>query len=123
MKKVPKFLKGPFRNALKFAMEKAITRDEVRQSRGWKLFMMLPRLLPHRPPGGGLISKSKCGNWTELIRASAECDDLAASRRRHARRQRFNDDLKQRVAKTSKIERSIARRAVESCARGQFPVG
>ena len=58
MKKVPKFLRGPFRNALKFALEEAIARDEVRQSRGWKLFMMLPRMLLHRPPGGGLISKS-----------------------------------------------------------------
>ena len=50
MKKVPKFLRGPFRNALKFALEEAIARDEVRQSRGWKLFMMLPRALLHRPP-------------------------------------------------------------------------
>ena len=30
MKKVPKFLRSPFRNALKFALEEAIARDEVR---------------------------------------------------------------------------------------------
>ena len=33
MKKVPKFWRGPFRNALKFALEEGIARDEVRQSR------------------------------------------------------------------------------------------
>ena len=35
MKKVPKFLRDPFRNALKFALEEAIARDDVRQSRGY----------------------------------------------------------------------------------------
>ena len=124
---MPKFLRGPFRNALKFALEEAIAPDEVRQSRGWKFFMMLPRMLLHRPPGGGLISKSKLeagfimfnrGNWTELIRASAKCDDLAAvSRRRHARRQGFDDDLKRRVARAEMLvhygELSSSRQALE----------
>ena len=56
--------------------------------------MMLPRVLLHRPPGEMMVNR---GNWTELIRASAKCDDLAAvSRRRHARRQGFDDDLNRR---------------------------
>ena len=33
--------------------------DAVRQERGWKLFMLLPRMLPYRLRGGGLISKEK----------------------------------------------------------------
>ena len=79
MKKVPKFLRGPFRNECIEVCFGAIARDEVRQSRGWKLILMLPRVLLHRPPGGGLISKTKLearfmmfnrGIWTELIRAS-----------------------------------------------------
>ena len=76
MKGVPKFLRGPFRNALKFALQEATAQDVMRQTRGWKLFMMLPRMLLHRSPGGGHISKSKLearftlfnqGGWQELI--------------------------------------------------------
>ena len=63
MKSVPHFLRGPFRNALKLVLEEAswgnCRNDEVRQERGWKLFMLLPRMLLHRPPGGGVIPHSK----------------------------------------------------------------
>ena len=34
MKSVPKFLKGPFKNAVKVALEEALAREEVRQVRG-----------------------------------------------------------------------------------------
>ena len=44
MKGVPKFLRGPFRNALKFALQEATAQDVM---------------LLHRSPGGGHISKSK----------------------------------------------------------------
>ena len=78
-------------------------------------------------PSTTMISKSKLearfvmfnrGNWTELIRASAKCDDLAAvSRRRHARRQGIDDDLKRRVARAEMLvhygELSSARQALE----------
>ena len=43
------------------------------------------------------------GNWTELMRASAKCDDLAAVSSRHARRQGFDDDLKRRVARAEML--------------------
>ena len=80
MKTVPKFLFGPFRNALKFAMEEATAgvpdRESVRQVRGWKL--LFPRLLLHRPPGGARIPKRKLverfekfsREWHDLIRES-----------------------------------------------------
>ena len=85
MKGVPKFLRGPFRNALKFALEEATAQDVVRQTRGWKLSVMLPRMLLHRSPGGGHITKSKLEarftlfnqGWQELIRPSVFCDDEA----------------------------------------------
>ena len=32
--------------------------DEVRQTRGWKLLLLLPRMLLFRPPRGGLIPPS-----------------------------------------------------------------
>ena len=60
MKSVPKFLQGLFRNALKVALKEIIEgAGEVEQERGWKLLLMLPRMLLHRPPGGSKVSKSK----------------------------------------------------------------
>ena len=59
MKSIPHWLKGPFRNALKLAMEEAIRPGVLHQERGWKLFLLIPRLLLHRPPRGGLVPKSK----------------------------------------------------------------
>ena len=63
MRSVPRFPHRPFRNVLKMALEEATwgnyRQDEVRQERGWKLLELLPRMLLHRDPGGGLISKTK----------------------------------------------------------------
>ena len=56
MKNIPHFLRGAFRNCLRLAME-ACQRDPVRCERGWKLFMLLPRMLLHRPPRGGNIPR------------------------------------------------------------------
>ena len=58
MKNVPRFLKGPFRNALRVALEEATSVQE-REEPGWKLFILLPRMLLHRQPRGGLIPKEK----------------------------------------------------------------
>ena len=40
MKNVPHFLKGPFRNALRVALEEATSVQECRQERGWTLFIL-----------------------------------------------------------------------------------
>ena len=46
------------------ALEEINVDDVVRQGRGWKLFLLLPRLLLHRAPRGGAIPKSKLlGNF------------------------------------------------------------
>ena len=34
-------------------------RESVRQARGWKLLLLIPRQLLHRPPGGARIPKRK----------------------------------------------------------------
>ena len=94
MKSVPQFLRGPFRNALKLALEEATwgnsRDDEVRQERGWKLLMLLPRMLLHRPPGGGLMSRAKLverfqafarGEWISLFRTSEVCNEKAVESR------------------------------------------
>ena len=97
MKSIPKFLRGPFRDPLKFALEEAsFAVDPARCVRGWKLLVMLRRMLLHRHPGGRVVSKAKLaerfemfaqGRWDRLIRASEDCDESAAvSRCRRIRR-------------------------------------
>ena len=88
--------RGPLRNAMKFAREEATAWDEVRQNRGWKLILMLPRMLLQEVQA---VVWSRSGSWV-WIRASAKCDDLAAvSRRRQKRRLGVNNDFKRRVVR------------------------
>ena len=101
MKSVPRHLVGPFRNTMRVALEEVseAARNPVQLERGWKLFLLLPRMLLHRPPRGGLISKSKLSErfdkfarreWMQLIRASIQCDEQAVvGRRRKGRREQF----------------------------------
>ena len=49
MKAIPRFLRGSFRNAMRVAMDEALHTNEVRRTRGMKLFLLLPRMLLHRP--------------------------------------------------------------------------
>ena len=115
MKTVPKFLFGPFRNALKFSMEEAtagvLDRESVRQARGWKLLLLIHRLLLHRPPGGARIPKRKLverfekfsrGEWHDLIRESTMCDEKAAVSRRRSRRRQV-DDLEMRATRAEML--------------------
>ena len=106
MKNVPRCLVGPFRNALRVALAEVSggAGNPVQLERGWKLFLLLPRMLLHRPQRGGLISKSKLterfdkfarGEWVQLIHASVQCDEqVAVIRRRKGRR---GDDLERRA--------------------------
>ena len=61
MKNIPRFLVGPYRNAMRVALAAVggSAGNQVLLERGWKLFLLLPRMLLHRPPRGGLIAKSK----------------------------------------------------------------
>ena len=52
MRSVPRFMHGPFRNAMKMVLEEIVASvEDVRVTRGWKVFLMLPRVLLHRPSG------------------------------------------------------------------------
>ena len=82
MKTVPHFLRGPYRSAMRFAMGEALQDSEQRRERGWKLFLMLPRLLLYRPWRGENVHKEKLskrfqdfsdGRWTELLAGSRKC--------------------------------------------------
>ena len=133
MRSVPCILRGAFRSVLRIAMEEAVAGqevfDEVRQDRAWKLFLLLPRMLLHRPARGGLVPKAKLierfakfgrGEWADLVEESirsAEAGSQAAIRKR---RRQEDDDLARRVARAERLARlgelSSARQALESAA-------
>ena len=119
MKTTPHFWRGPFRNALRLAMEEAVRAGEVHQNRGWKLFLLLPRLLLHRPPRGGKVHRSNFarGSWSNLLlEASVKCDDAATA---HARKRRTHQvgDVQRRAARALALvqmgELSAGRQALE----------
>ena len=91
MKSVPKFMQGAFRGGLRALMEdicaSRLARDVLRQIRGWKAFLLLPRMSLHKPPRGGLIPKRRLeerlelfarGDWMPLLRASEQVVETGA---------------------------------------------
>ena len=128
MKSIPHFLRGPFRNALLMALEEVCAVEGIRRERGWKLFLLLPRLLLHRPPRGGTIPKHKLvarfesfasGQWSSLLRESEEgCEIAATARARHRRRP--VDDIAARAERAQALvmmgEVSSGRQALEGAA-------
>ena len=108
MKTIPHFLRGQFRNALRVAMDEALEMNQLRSERGWKLFMLLPRLLLFRPPRGGHVHKSKLaerfqdfieGKWMHLLRTSRQCAEDASSAQCRKRRRHQEDDLERRAGR------------------------
>ena len=99
--------------------------DWVRQVRGWKMFLVLPRLLLHRPPRGKvgrekLVSrflKVSAGQWEDLLRASQQCTEQAATISRRARRRGGQQGFDKRVARAMQLvqlgELSSGRQALE----------
>ena len=91
MKTVPRFLWGSFRIALRVAMEEIVAgtvrSNEIQQERGWKFFLLLPRMVLHRSPRGGLgrdklmarFDKFAAGQWHDLIVSSNRCAEEAAT--------------------------------------------
>ena len=58
--------------ALKLAHEEIsagfVANDRLRQERGWKLFIVLPRMLLHRPPRGCLSGERQdVGSFPEVV--------------------------------------------------------
>ena len=129
MKSVPKFLTGAFRIALRTALQEAVlggdVGDEVRQIRGWKLLLLLPRLLLSKPPRGGSIGRDKLvkrfqmfadGQWQELLQFGVQCaGDLVNSRRRQRRRDTCSEAKRgERAFMLAQLgELSSARQALE----------
>ena len=99
--------------------------NEAKQERGWKLFLLLPRMLLQRPPRGGLVPKSKLqerlrrfatGDWVGLLQEGLSSAEEASMISRRKRR-RSEDEVVLRVARAEKLaqvgEFSAARQALE----------
>ena len=130
MKSAPAFLKGAYCSAMRVALREADrsrdSRDIVGQTRAWKLFLLRPRLLLHRPPRGGLVPRSRLlkrfslfatGYSAELLDHSQVCADQAAVASRRRRRRDRGDDPQRRVDRAEALvqigELSSGRHALE----------
>ena len=91
MKSIPGFMKGAYRSAIRIALteiDEGRTRNAIlRTSRGWKLFLLIPRLLLHRPPRGGKIPKAQLqrriesfsrDEWGSLLASAQESTSRGA---------------------------------------------
>ena len=109
MKSPPKFLRGACRAAMRIALKEisagATLSDEVRQTGGWKLLLLLPRML-FRPPRGGLIPCQRLfnrftlfnqGAWIQLLIEGRECCEAAVNAGVRRRRRTMNDTTKRKV--------------------------
>ena len=107
MKTVPRFLKGPYRIALRTVLEEINVEDLGQQERWWKLFLLLPRFLLHRGPTERRdhrqaevvgFEKFNSGAWLDLLEESRKVTQEAAQARRR-RNRRTEDDLTRRVSR------------------------
>ena len=89
MKSVPGFMKGAYRSAMRVALAEIdqgrAERDATRSSQGWKLFLLLPRLLLHKPPRGVSVPKKKLQYRFEVF-AEGDRASLLTSSMAHASR-------------------------------------
>jgi hypothetical protein len=81
MQDVPRFCRGRFRSALTTALEQLTKAyndpdDEAGRTRAWTLFVLMPRMLLHRPPCRGKAGKQVIsqrfdlfeeGDWVRLV--------------------------------------------------------
>ena len=130
MRSVPHVLRGAFRMALRVACQEILdgmeATSEVRTVRGWKLFMVLPRMLLYRPPRGGVKLESRVrqfqeGDWISLLRESVSFADVAHSSVVRRRRRRGPDEESARASRALSLvhmgELSVARQALEGIGR------
>ena len=131
MQSVPFFLRGAFRGAVRVSLQAILRgyeqRSELRIARGWKLFMLLPRLLLFRPRKGGKVPKKALeerfqlfqeGRWLELLAFCRETErQVHQSSVRRRRRQRQDHGIQRRVDRAHNLvhlgELSAARQALE----------
>ena len=103
-------------------------KDIVRQTRAWKLFLLLPRMLLHRKARGGqkAIPRHKleerfvwfvAGRWLDLVELARQTEEQAQQSSVRRRRRQSTDDLAKRAERAVTLvqmgEVSRARQALE----------
>ena len=133
MKSVPGFMKGAYRSTMRVALTEIdqgrSDGDASRSSRGWKLFLLLPRILLHKLPRSGLVPKKQLhrkfesfseGDWASLLAASIDCASRAAQASSRRTRRRDPDNLEARAARAEALthmgELFATRHALEGAA-------
>ena len=132
MRSVPVVLSGAFRAAIRVSMQEILNgveaHSDVRAERGWKLFMLLPRMLLFRPARGGVVHRKKLegrirqfqeGDWIALLNDSANCAAQAKVASVRARRRDRSDEATRAARAPSLVqvgELSAARQALEGAA-------
>ena len=123
-------MKGAYRSAMRVALTEIdqgrSDGDASRSSRGWKLFLLLPRLLLHKPPRGGQVPKKQLqrrfesfteGEWAPLLATGIECASRASQASSRRSRRRDPDNLEARAARAEALtqvgELSAARLVLE----------
>ena len=113
--------------AMRLALQKMVSgmelQNRLRILRGWKLFILIPRLLLFRPARGGKVPKNQLldrlskfanGQWLDLLGKSQEASENAARLRSRRRRNRV-DEVEKRVERAEALismeEISAARQA------------
>ena len=102
-----------------------MAQSELRKTRGWKLFMLLPRMLLFRPVRGGMAPREQLeagiGQWLQLLEESSNCAEKVHQNHIRRRRRRDDDDGEaKRAARVLSLVRvgelSAARQALEGAA-------
>ena len=112
----PHFLRGAYRAAMRFALEEVElgvdAQNEQRICLGWKLFLLLSRMLLHKPARGGLVLKRKLmerfvaftrGEWIELLITSRDCAEAAAQGRKRRQRTFQGDSVERRAERAEQL--------------------
>ena len=137
MKSPPKFLRGAYRSALRIALreicEGAAQHDETRQTCGWKLLVLLPRMVLFRPPRGGLIPRQRLfdrfvlfnqGSWIQLLIEGRECCEASMNAVRR-RRRTTTDSIERRAERAQMMvmmsEVSSGRQVLEGAPLAPMP--
>ena len=93
---------------LEGSVPQALEPKQLRSERGWKLFMLLPRLLLFRPSRDGNVHKSKLagrfqdfteGRWMHLLRSGGQCAEDASRAQCRKIRRHHEDDLERRAGR------------------------
>ena len=110
---------------MRLALQGIVLQDQLRISRGWKLFILLPRILLLRPARGGKVPKNQLldrlrklanGAWVDLLGLSREASESAAivgSRRSRTRVDTVEKRVERAEALISIGEIAAARHALE----------